>query len=82
MREQVSALRREMKKRGIFAYIVMTEDFHGSEYVGEHFKLREYLSGFTGSAGVLVVTERRPRSGRTGGTSYRRRRSFRGAVSR
>lgn len=59
MREQVSALRREMKKRGIFAYIVMTEDFHGSEYVGEHFKLREYLSGFTGSAGVLVVTEKK-----------------------
>lgn len=57
MREQITALRREMKSRGVFAYIVMTEDFHGSEYVGEHFKLREYLSGFTGSAGTLVVTE-------------------------
>lgn len=57
MREQIKNLRREMKKRGIFAYMVMTEDFHGSEYVGEHFKLREYLSGFTGSAGTLVVTE-------------------------
>lgn len=57
MREQITALRREMKSRGIFAYIVMTEDFHGSEYVGARFKLREYLSGFTGSAGTLVVTE-------------------------
>lgn len=57
MREQITALRREMKKRGVFAYVVMTEDFHGSEYVGAHFKLREYLSGFTGSAGTLVVTE-------------------------
>lgn len=57
MRAQITALRREMKSRGIFAYIVMTEDFHGSEYVGAHFKLREYLSGFTGSAGTLVVTE-------------------------
>lgn len=57
MREQITALRREMKSRGIFAYIVMTEDFHGSEYVGAYFKLREYLSGFTGSAGTLVVTE-------------------------
>ncbi len=57
MREQIRALVREMKSRGIFAYIVMTEDFHGSEYVGARFKLREYLSGFTGSAGTLVVTE-------------------------
>lgn len=45
-----------MKSRGIDAYIVPTEDFHGSEYVGAHFKLREYLSGFTGSAGTLLVT--------------------------
>lgn len=57
MREQIRALVREMKSRGIFAYIIMTEDFHGSEYVGARFKLREYLSGFTGSAGTLVVTE-------------------------
>lgn len=57
MREQISLLQNEMKQRGISAYIVLTEDFHGSEYVGEHFKLREYLSGFTGSAGTLVVTE-------------------------
>lgn len=57
MREQITALRQEMSRRGIFAYLVTTEDFHGSEYVGAHFKSREYLSGFTGSAGRLVVTE-------------------------
>lgn len=57
MEERILALRREMKKRGIFAYLVTTEDFHGSEYVGAFFKSREYLSGFTGSAGTLVVTE-------------------------
>ncbi len=57
MRNEINQLRREMKSRGIFAYIVMTEDYHGSEYVGERFKLREYLSGFTGSAGTLVVTK-------------------------
>lgn len=57
MREQIIKLRSEMRKRGIYAYIVMTEDFHGSEYVGAHFKVREYLSGFTGSAGTLAVTE-------------------------
>lgn len=55
--ERINALRGLMRGRGIFAYIVCTEDFHGSEYVGEFFKLREYLSGFTGSAGTLVVTE-------------------------
>lgn len=57
MREQIMALRREMSQNGIFAYLVLTEDFHGSEYAGAHFKSREYLSGFTGSAGTLVVTE-------------------------
>lgn len=57
MRDRITELRRVMKSRGTFAYIVMTEDFHGSEYVGSHFKVREYLSGFTGSAGTLVVTE-------------------------
>ena len=38
------------------AYLVPTADFHGSEYVGDYFKCRRYLSGFTGSAGTLVVT--------------------------
>lgn len=57
MREQILAMRREMSRRGIFAYLVTTEDFHGSEYVAGYFKSREYLSGFTGSAGRLVVTE-------------------------
>lgn len=56
MRDEIISLRSEMKKRGVFAYVVLTEDFHGSEYVGAHFKVREYLSGFTGSAGTLVVT--------------------------
>lgn len=45
-----------MAQRGIDAYIVPSADFHASEFVGEHFKARQYLSGFTGSAGTLVVT--------------------------
>ncbi len=53
--EKLTALRVQMKKRNLAAYIVPTEDFHGSEYVGAYFKAREYLSGFTGSAGTLVV---------------------------
>lgn len=55
VRERLQALREEMGKRNLAAYIVPTEDFHGSEYVGAHFKAREYLSGFTGSAGTLLV---------------------------
>ena len=53
--EKLTLLRAEMKKRGISAYVVVTDDFHASEYVGTHFKAREFLSGFTGSAGTLVV---------------------------
>jgi len=55
--EKIKTLRSEMTKENISAYYVPTDDFHGSEYVSDHFKCREYLSGFTGSAGVLVVTK-------------------------
>lgn len=53
--QRLQALREEMARRGLAAYIVPTEDFHGSEYVGAYFKAREYLSGFTGSAGTLLI---------------------------
>ena len=48
-----------MKENDIQAYIIPTDDFHSSEYVGDYFKCREYMSGFTGSAGTLVVLEER-----------------------
>ena len=54
--ERINQLRVLMKDKNIDAYIVCTQDFHSSEYVGEYFKEREYLSGFTGSAGTLVIT--------------------------
>lgn len=57
--ERLQALRKEMRSRNIAAYIVTTDDFHSSEYVGDYFKAREYLSGFTGSAGTLLVEEER-----------------------
>ena len=57
IQEKLDALRRCMKEKNLSAYIVPTEDFHGSEYVGAYFKAREYLSGFTGSAGTLAVLE-------------------------
>lgn len=54
--DRIEALRREMRERGIDIYIVPTSDFHESEYVGDYFKAREYLTGFTGSAGTAIIT--------------------------
>ena len=53
IQDRLKALRSEMAKRGISLYVVPTADFHESEYVGEHFKARKYITGFTGSAGIL-----------------------------
>ncbi len=46
-----------MQKRNIDMYIVPTSDFHESEYVGDYFKARKYITGFTGSAGTAVITK-------------------------
>ena len=54
--ERLTALREEMKRRSIDIYVVPTADFHESEYVGEHFKARKFITGFTGSAGTAVIT--------------------------
>ncbi len=56
MRKELIALREKMKTYGFDAYMIPTSDFHQSEYVHDHFKCREFVSGFTGSAGTLVVT--------------------------
>lgn len=55
MREELCRLRGRMQEESVDAYLIMTDDFHGSEYVGDYFKSREYISGFTGSAGTLLV---------------------------
>ena len=46
-----------MKEKKIDAYLVPTDDFHGSEYVGDYFKCRKYITGFTGSAGTAIITQ-------------------------
>lgn len=55
IQKRLSALRNAMEKAGIDCYIIPTSDFHNSEYVSEYFMVRKYFSGFTGSAGTLVV---------------------------
>lgn len=57
IQERVKALRDKMKQYGVDMYLIPTDDFHSSEYVGEYFKCRRYMSGFTGSAGTMVVTQ-------------------------
>ena len=56
MKKEIVGLRRIMAEEGIDAYYVPSGDFHGSEYVNAYFRTREFLSGFTGSAGELLVT--------------------------
>ena len=57
IKERVSALQNLLKEKNISALIIPTDDFHMSEYVGDYFKARNYFSGFTGSAGVMVVAQ-------------------------
>lgn len=54
--ERVRALREWMKQREIAAFIIPSSDPHNSEYTAEHWKCREWISGFDGSAGLAVVT--------------------------
>nr|WP_270659573.1 aminopeptidase P family protein [Paraclostridium bifermentans] len=53
---RLESLRKYMGEYKIDAYIIPSSDNHQSEYVGDYFKSRAYISGFTGSAGTLVVT--------------------------
>lgn len=56
IQERLKALRVLMQEQGMDAYLVPTADYHESEYVGEYFKCRKYMTGFSGSAGTAVVT--------------------------
>ncbi len=53
--ERLAKLRKAMEEAQVSAYIIPTSDFHDTEYVCEYFAARKYFSGFTGSAGTLVV---------------------------
>ena len=57
MKQDIIKLQEFVKDNAIDAYVVFTSDDHGSEYIVDRFKTREFLCGFTGSAGTLVVTK-------------------------
>ncbi len=56
IRERIAALREAMKEKNINAYIIPSSDPHLSEYPADRWKSREWISGFDGSAGTVVIT--------------------------
>ena len=56
VKQRIENIRDLMKEKNIYAYIVPSSDYHQSEYVGDYFKSREFMSGFTGSAGTLIIS--------------------------
>lgn len=58
MKKEIERLQNDMVKHQFDAFLVETADDHQSEYVGDYFKVRAFLSGFTGSAGTLLVTQK------------------------
>lgn len=53
---RLELLRESIRKNDISGYLIETQDAHQSEYVADHDKRREWLTGFTGSAGTALVT--------------------------
>lgn len=56
IKNRIAALREFMKLHNLAAFIIPTTDPHISEYTAPHWKSREWVSGFTGSAGTVVIT--------------------------
>lgn len=58
IQQRLDALRNKMKENGISVYMIPTADYHKSEYVSDYFKERAFMTGFTGSAGTFVITQK------------------------
>ena len=55
--ERLIELRKYMQENSLQAFIVVSSDAHSSEYVADHWKAREWITGFDGSAGTAVITK-------------------------
>jgi Xaa-Pro aminopeptidase len=55
--EKINLLRQAMRAHGVDAYVIPSSDPHQSEYVAAHWQTREWISGFTGSAGLVIITQ-------------------------
>ncbi|MBQ6806503.1 MAG: aminopeptidase P family protein [Lachnospiraceae bacterium] len=58
VKDRIELLRKKMTEENIDYYLIPTADYHNSEYVSDYFKVREYFSGFTGSNGSLVISQK------------------------
>ena len=56
-KEKIAAIREQMKENGVAVYIIPSADPHISEYLPDHYRCIQFASGFTGSAGTLVITQ-------------------------
>ncbi|EKT0444701.1 aminopeptidase P family protein [Campylobacter upsaliensis] len=56
--KRVGKLREAMQEKGLDAYLVVSADPHLSEYLSDYYKVKDYLSGFQGSVGTLVFTQK------------------------
>ena len=56
--DKLKQVREWMTRENLDALVVPTDDPHGSEYLAEHWQCRKWLTGFTGSAGTAVVTQK------------------------
>ncbi len=80
--DRIERLRNVMEQQKIDCYIIPTDDYHHSEYVGDYFKFREYITDFTGSAGTAVFTKDKAGLGQMEDILFRQKRSCRGVGSR
>ena len=58
IKERIDTLRAWMRSQGVAAFITPSNDPHSGEYVPRHWQSREWISGFTGSAGTAVITKK------------------------
>ena len=81
IKERVHALRMTFHPNYIKAFVIPSTDPHLSEYVAPHWMSREWISGFTGSAGTAVILKDKADYGPTHVTSFRQRKNWKAAAS-
>lgn len=74
--DRIAALRQKMKEHSLSAYLIPSSDPHQSEYLPENYKTREFISGFTGSAGTVLVTKDKAILWTDGGIFFRLKNSL------
>ena len=57
IKDRVNKIQQLMKEKNIDVYVIPTADYHASEYIHEYFNERKYISGFTGSSAMVVITQ-------------------------